>query len=350
MKPMTPFFALFLLCAACRQTVDYSQPVFALSPETELLFLDSTAASVAITQDTMTEFFQRLRPLDMHIQMKQSHPVDSTQSRYLQQYLRYIAQDVVDFSTAEKRMLHGVFKQAYHLAGQVNGSLFPERVQLIKTKGRHFGNSAFYTRNRCIIIPANELEEAYPQTLLQVMLHELSHLYTRYHPERAEELYQLVGFSPLDLPLQLPDTLSCRLLLNPDGVDHAYGIRLLDGNRPLLAVPIIRSNETSFQPHKQLYFQYLQFDLYETQLQGDVYTLLSNPDGSTTLNWKNNETFYQQITHNTDYIIHPDEIVAENFMMLLLSQNDKHYLSKLQPDGKILLDAVERVLKKETAL
>ena len=335
-------FSLFFM--ACKQQADTSS-ILRLSSNEEILFLDSTQASLAIITDESTDLFQSIRPLEMGIQMKQNFSSETPRETILADYKKHLQTDVEDFSPEDIELLKSVFKEAFELSNQISRNLFPERVKLIKTKANHYGNSAYYTRDNCIIIPANELEEAFPESLLGVMLHELSHIYTRYHPKKAAELYEHIGFKKLERDLVMPDSLSLNVLLNPDGVDFKYGITIQDSSREVLAVPIIRSNEKTFKEFKRIFFQYLQFDLYEVVKKENVYTVLTTPQGGTTLNWDNNASFYQQITLNTDYIIHPDEIIADNFMLLILEQKDKKYTAQFSEDGKALQEKIRRTLR-----
>jgi len=332
-----------ILSFACKQQTEDSS-ILRLSSNEEILFLDSTQASLAIITDEYTDLFQSIRKIDMEIQMKESFPSDVPRESMLEEYKKYLQADVEDFSSEEIELLRDIFKEAYELSNRVSKNLFPERVKLIKTKANHYGRSAYYTRDNCIIIPANELEEAFPESILGVMLHELSHIYTRLHPQKAAELYGHIGFKKLAHDLIIPDSLSLNILLNPDGVDFRYGIEIQDSSRNILAVPIIRSNENRFKPFKQIFFQYLQFDLYEAQKKDNVYTVLTTPQGGTTLNWNNNSSFYQQITMNTDYIIHPDEIIADNFMLLILSEKDKKYVAQFSEDGMALQERIRETL------
>jgi hypothetical protein len=48
--------------------------------------------------------------------------------------------------------------------------------------------------------------------------------------------------------------------------------------------------------------------------------------------------------YNTAYIIHPDEIVADNFALLMLSQKNPSVLNTCTEGGKTLLTKMKDVL------
>ena len=335
---------LFTLLNSCRTAPDTSL-MLPLSGNHRVLFLDSIQASAAIVKDDKTQFFDRITRVDMAIQMKRNLPKSSPRDSILSTYKNFIQEDVTKFSEEEILMLKAIFQEAFALCNKVNPKLFPTEIKLIKTNGKHYGNSVYYTRENCIIIPQNELEEAFPESLLEVMLHEISHIFTRHHLEVAEDLYSLIGFKPIKQNVQIPDSLSSVILHNPDGVNFFYGISLEENNRSLTAIPIIRSNKDSFQVSMPIFYQYLQFDLFEIQPIEDGYQLLMNEDGQSTLDWNQNASFHQQITNNTDYIIHPDEIIADNFMFLMLSQNEKTPQKTFSESGQQLQQKIKQRLE-----
>ena len=335
---------ILITCLCCKSNTA-TDGHLRLSSTHTVIFLDSIDASEAIVLDTKTPFFENIRVVDMAIQMKTNFPKGAKRDSILSTYKLYLQRDVEDFTKVEEAMLSRIMQKAFNLCQSINPTIFPPKIVLIKTKANHFGRSAYYTRNDMIIIPFNEMEEATEQEILGVMLHEVSHIFTRYHPKAAAELYQHIGFRALDKPLVIPDSISKYVLHNPDGVDFEYGIHLTDQDSSFLAIPMIRSNESDFRLHKRVFFQYLQFDLFALRDDGDLYTLLCTREGKTTINWENNASFHRQITMNTDYIIHPDEIIADNFMMLMLAQNDSRYVADLNKEGKVLLEKIKSTLR-----
>ena len=55
-------------------------------------------------------------------------------------------------------------------------------------------------------------------------------------------------------------------------------------------------------------------------------------------------SFFDQIKYNTQYIIHPDEILADNFMILAMSKKDPASINDLDEAGKELLRKIENAL------
>jgi|APTNR8051073442_1049403.scaffolds.fasta_scaffold02053_6 hypothetical protein len=291
--------------------------------ECELLFMDSLQAAKAIVKDDAEHFFEQISMLDIAIQLKFISKHQRTRETFLQEYRFYLQDDVRAFTKPEKELLREVLGEAFRLCRQLSPALVPDTLGLIKTPGKHYGPSVFYTRERNIIIPQSDLSEPDRPELLRVMLHELFHIYSRYHPKQRRDLYALIGFRPLPggrAALRFPPELEESLLTNPDGINVAYAIRLPHPTRSeVQAIPLIRSRYPAFDPAIREFFPYLQFDLYAIRQKSDrTFVVLSRSDGSSTLSEIEKQGFYEQIGDNTDYIIHPDEILADNFALLAL--------------------------------
>ena len=54
--------------------------------------------------------------------------------------------------------------------------------------------------------------------------------------------------------------------------------------------------------------------------------------------------FFRQITDNTGYIIHPDEIIADNFVFVMLNQQEDGLKKEFSEDGTALLKKIKEVL------
>jgi len=344
----TKYFLLLILFFGCKSTpdkqhVDFSEIVVPMK------LLDSTAAAVVISEDKQEGFFEKVGITDMLIQMKQPYQDSLDRNELLQTYRDFLKTEVLDFTEDEAHFCQSVFGEIYPQVQKLHPDIFPKHLQLIKLKGNHYGPGAFYTREQTILIPQGVLKEKQRASFYETMLHEIFHIYSRYHPERRRDLYELIGFKKLDVPedLSMESSLKKRLLLNPDGIDLRYAIELKEAGKPLFAVPILAANSLGYETDKPEFFDYLQFNLYPIQsLYSRTIKVISQNDGSSRLNLKTIEGFYEQIQKNTDYIIHPDEILADNFIFLIQAKQDARTLGSFSEEGIELIEAMEKVLIK----
>ena len=343
-------FLLGFLFSTCKSTVE-PQHILKLSEKQTLIFLDSVQASNTIIKDDVEGFFDKIQPLDMVLQLKKNYATETTRQEILNDYKTFIQQDVEDFSPAEIKLIEGVFKRVFLLCEEINSSIFPNQIKLIKTKGKHYGDGVFYTRENCIIIPANELQSFKALSFTEVMLHEVAHIYSRNNPEKRQQLYRLIGFKKIDCTtetLQFPGNLKKQVLLNPDGIDYTYAIRLKENaDSSFLCLPIITANEEQYLQKKKAFFEYLDFKLYPVKkAENGEFEIFFSGYTKQGINPFFREDFKTQIKDNTTYIIHPDEILADNFKLLLLrnTATPKYDENRLSEEGIKLLDDIEKII------
>ena len=78
---------------------------------------------------------------------------------------------------------------------------------------------------------------------------------------------------------------------------------------------------------------------------GENWSVITDKTGvNSTLDVEDLKDFHRQIGPNTGYIIHPDEILADNFAFLALSKEDKDVINNLKPEGQVLLRKMEAIL------
>ena len=97
---------------------------------------------------------------------------------------------------------------------------------------------------------------------------------------------------------------------------------------------------------KSTFLNYLQFDLYELEKNKHGLAIKIKDGNKPNINYNFLSDFHRQITDNTDYIIHPDEIIADNFTLLILAEGKPKELEKISPLGKELLLKINHILKK----
>ncbi len=308
---------------------------------------DSALAAREILDDDLQGFFERITLIDMAIQMKQPIGLGETREDRLPAYRQYLAQDVADFTEQEAQLVAQVLHKALaDIYTYLSAKALPDTLILIKTKGNHYGSGTWYTREECIIIPADALTQD-EAALYSVMLHEIFHVWSRYHPAQRDSLYQLIGFKRWGAKtIVYSPVLAPQLLLNPDGLEPHYYIELLNENgQTFPATPIIYTRAKNSSPGKPDFFSYLSFDLFPEQLHSDTVEVIATPDGRSPIDLRQHPEFFQKITQNTQYIIHPDEILADNFTFAVLSEKDPSLLDSFQADGKGLILKIKEFFK-----
>ena len=348
LKNIVFLFSIVFVGLSCR--IDKNKSEILLSGINKAFVLDSISAGKAIVKDDIEKFFEKIAPVDMMIQMHRAYPIGSSRDSMVLDYQNFLKTDVLDFTKEETEFVTKALFEAFALCNKVSPKIFPAELKLIKTHGKHYGDETYYTRENLIIIPKDALKKRDYDVFLQVLLHEISHVVTRLNPSVKAQLYATIGFKKLKNTLSISDSLKQRLLLNPDGMDLNWTTQLTaaDGKN-IFAIPLIYANETTFLKEKPDFFQYLGWNYYEiaASKNGENFDVLTigNQQKSTLKTQGISEIFKQK--YNTDYIIHPDEIVADNFSFLMLTQKNPANLSAYTEGGKILIKTMTEVIAKQ---
>lgn len=249
------------------------------------------------------EFITALTPFDRRVRMKSDAEVSE------KDLLAYLSQSVKSWEPTETNRISGILRSAeIKLAGCAG--LFPTNIWLIKTSGEEEFNNA-YTRQNAIVFPRAVLH-GQESILWYLVLHELFHIMSRHNAEFREAAYAVIGFRPIN-EIELPPNLRERKVTNPDGVENGWVIGLTNRGDSIHAVPILLATGPAFDPNQGGDY----FRLLVVQRSGGRWLpelVAGNPRlvrPSETTGW------FEQIGRNTRYTIHPDEILAENFVRWL---------------------------------
>ncbi len=335
------FLVIILFTTSCRLKKDVQNDVS--SVPSIVTYADSTEASKLIITDDVDGFFDQISILEMEIQMKKTLKTEDKQVA-LASFKSFLKTQVSSWTASEKSKLEEVFVKVKEACDLVNPRIYPGDIKLIKIKTGHYGNDVYYTRGKCILIPENIFESEEMERQIPVMIHEVFHILSRYNLKLRNDLYGYIGFFPLKEKVKLAPSLQKIVLTNPDGVTMQYAMDLDSIPGKTMIVPLITSKFPKIKADTPAFFDYLNFDLYRILKVGDSYEVQANGVGKTDVNLKQTPTFFKKIKDNTQYIIHPDEIMADNFMLGILANESKDY-SKFSPEGKVLIDKMLGRLK-----
>ena len=257
------------------------------------------------------EFIQRLSPFDRSARMKTDKAVSEDE------LLAFIGRNVAEWSKDETQAVQAAIEALPPLLRDLRLSL-PPTVQLIKTTGMEEGHAA-YTRATAVVLPQSELSKS-QKDLQKLICHELFHILSRQNPELRERLYEIIGFTKCN-EIALPPELERRKITNPDAPRNDHFIRLTIAGHESLAVPILLSRVERYDIKRGgEFFAYLEFQFLVVEKSPGSQSLKIALDGSSPklVGMERVSGFMEQVGKNTDYIIHPEEILADNFALLVL--------------------------------
>ncbi|MEX0818321.1 MAG: hypothetical protein WD070_01975, partial [Pirellulaceae bacterium] len=232
--------------------------------------------------------------------------------------MNFAAEQVVSWSDADRAKMETIIASVAQRFAKFDLPL-PPKILLIQTTGKEEGDAA-YCRRHAVILPRRYV--GFPASQLEpIFIHELFHVLSSHNEPLRHLLYEIIGFKPCP-EITLPTPLAEFKISNPDGPTLSYYIELeLDGNRRL-AVPLLYSPERFDPEHGRSFFGYLKFRLLVVQQDAGHWSAVEEAGMPILLDPKQTPSFHQQIGRNTRYIIHPDEVLADNFMHLMMQTPD----------------------------
>jgi hypothetical protein len=277
-----------------------------LGEKTEVTFATIEEAKAILTN--RDEFIAALSPFDRAARLKTDQLVTE------REFLGHVGSSVLPWSESETNKLARVCKAIGNKVVKWNVPL-PPKVLFIKTSGKEEADAA-YTRQNAIVLPQSEVRSS-QAALEKLVAHELFHVLSRSQPDLRKRLYGLIGFTPINA-VDYPDELRERKITNPDGVQDGWLITVTNLGRPSPTIPILYATTDRYNPAKGgEFFQYLTFKLlavtnvsghWQPELAGGHPVLLEPTEA---------QGYVEQVGKNTHYIIHPDEILADNFVQFL---------------------------------
>lgn len=281
------------------------------------------------------DFVQRLSPFDRSARMKTDKTVSEAD------YLQFVERNVIDWTSEEMETVQAAIEAIAPLLRDLRFS-WPSTVQLIKTTGAEEGNAA-YTRATAIALPGSELGKGQDH-LKKLISHELFHILSRQNPELREKLYAIIGFTRCN-EIKLPPALERRKITNPDAPRNDHFIRVQIEGQEALVVPILLSSAETYDVKRGgEFFEYLQLQFLVVEKDKGSGNFKPAPAGSSPklVGTQHISGFMEQVGKNTDYIIHPEEILAENFALLVLPETNVASPEILQKMREVLMRKTAR--------
>lgn len=278
---------------------------------TTLVYATKEQAAEFLGQED--EYTQSLSGVDRRIRLQAAEdPGDEALRKHASEAAR-------EWSPEELAALNAAWDQVAEPLKDLRAKL-PEEILMIRTSGAEESNAA-YTRRNAIVLPESALSRDKPK-LARLLAHELFHILSRAQPAVRWELYRIIGFEACELT-DVPDSLTERKITNPDAPLWNCRIQLGKPGDEVDGVPILlaRMRDGEVQTQGGL-FQVMEFKLLLVEKTGDAWKPLRSEGRPLLVEPRSVPTFADKIGQNTPYVIHPDEILAENFVHAIFDTPD----------------------------
>ena len=301
---------------ACFVTLLYAAPLAVLAQVpmgtgSLVDFASRQTGSAVIAADD--EYTSRMSQFDRMLRLKSASPVSQSQ------YLAHMASNTLDWNEGERARLNRLLSElAKALAGY--DLPLPPSVLLIKTTGNEEVGEG-HTRANAIVLPLHSLDED-DETLLFLLAHELFHVMTRYDARFRQHAYTLVGFR-IGPELQLPAAIAPLQITNPDVPRHDSFIDVYLNGQLITVAPVLLSRSAVFDPEigdSLDDYWTLRLMVVQKPPNGETLYPQMRNGAPVLLRLRDVAGFFDQIGRNTRYIIHAEEVLAENFGFLVTGE------------------------------
>ena len=203
------------------------------------------------------------------------------------------------------------------MAGPVNAMSLPlpREILLVNTSGRESADTP-HTRGTTIAIPTESFD-AQGFSDVEVLAHEFFHVVSRHSPALATRLYALIGFEPAP-ELEWPQAWLPLRIADADAPHHRHAMRVRHEGEEGPVMPVVVASHQPLQAGEAI------TSVMELRLLRVVPGSAGQPtravlrDGAPLWHEADDiEDFAEKLGGNTDYTIHPEEAMADNFMFLV---------------------------------
>jgi len=229
----------------------------------------------------------------------------------------FITKQTQEWTLDEKKKILSIIKSIdEQILNQGFKIDFPDEIYFVKSTTDEEGGAGGYTRANYVILKDDILSKP-NEELKHIIIHELFHVLTRNNPVFKKEMYQIIGFKLMDT-LEYPDNLKAYRITNPDAPQTDSYIKLSVGGAPVECMMVLYSSEDY---KGGTFFKYLNVGFLK--LKGDSKKSIEyNKSKPIVYTFKQVTGFYEQVGKNTKYIIHPEEILADNFACTILNKSE----------------------------
>lgn len=268
-----------------------------------------------------------------------------------QELLGHVSAQGLDWTASEEEYWQGIVDRL-SAAMEGLGVQIPH-LRLVKTTGLDEFNAAYH-RNGAIVLPQERVSLAggdFARSDFFLLAHELWHALSSDDHRLRRAMYELLGFQRFR-EIEPPTELESRRLSNPDGHTYEDALAVQTPDGPADVVPFVRSDasleEVIVLPTEGPPAIFGVLDIVLIPVDTGTGDIVRGPGGELVTYGFGNTNWVPQLLRNTNFIIHPEEIMADNFASLM-EWRDSGVVPMDNPSGfpindVDLLSAIEDVM------
>ncbi|MBL8176678.1 MAG: hypothetical protein JNK48_18525 [Bryobacterales bacterium] len=194
--------------------------------------------------------------------------------------------------------------------------VFVPGIELVKTTGKEEFDAA-YTRGRAILLPASRAAApaGNARGAYFLLAHELFHVLSREDSTLQDQLYGLLGFK-LVKGFEYPAELEATRGTNPDAFDYLHALSVQAAAGRVDVMPLIQTSRSLPEVLRlNSFFEALDVVLLAVDM--NTGKAVRDENGQLVKYGFANTDWVPMMRRNSSYIIHPEELLADNFATLM---------------------------------
>jgi len=234
-----------------------------------------------------------------------------------EEYLSYISKQTLNWTKTEAKTLEKALKEVKTLMKDYP-ILFPETIYFVKTNGMEEDNSA-YCRGPNVVVFSEYYVSLSVEELVDYCIHELFHIYSKNNLDIREKLYNSIGYYKTG-ELVLASDVEALKVTNPDSVVSNYYFKGVVDGKEVNVIPVLKAVQPYDEDVGGGFFDYMGMYLGEVEIGETKSTLVTDDNGELKLySYPYDEVtnYMDTVGYNTGYTIHAEEILADNFVILV---------------------------------
>jgi hypothetical protein len=251
---------------------------------------------------------RQLSDFDLGVRQKTTAPTS------LREFLAFAADAGLSWTAQEQAGWKTLVEK---LSGAMSGlNLHVPNIELVKTTGEEEFNAP-YTRASAIMLPQARASRPVtnPRGAYFLLAHEVFHVLSRADHHLRDELYALLGFK-LVRGFEYPAELEERRASNPDAFEylHALTVQTAVGSADVLPV---NQSRVPLSEAIQLPNFFAALDIVLLSVDPSTGKVRRDVDGNLIRHNFGDTNWVALMMRNSSFIIHPEEVLAENFATLM---------------------------------
>ena len=250
-------------------------------------------------------YYDNLTQNDLNFRMQK---LDAT----LEELEAFTAAQTMDFTDAEKAAIDEAMagidqtcRDRGYALPVTDGIVFAKTTMLEECGAGAYTHGTQIYLGEKLLSRAQSENPAEVRSFRETVAHELFHCLTRNHPDFREAMYGILGFTVVEKDYDFPQEIRDRIISNPDVERHnSYASFDINGEKKDCAV--IFTTSQPFEKPGDSFFSGMVTGLVPV---GDLSVMYTAEDAA---------NFWDVFGRNTDYVIDPEETLADNFSYTIL--------------------------------